>query len=170
MTRTRGERPRRLRPRPSARASGQALPHDLSVGLSPDPATSSAPWLVLCPPDCLVLRDPAPRQLRRVARGEPVVLVTDRVFGRRQLRRTARRSGLTVERELLVLPGTRHALVTVDEDPVAHRQLWERVAAVPPGLTWAWLPAHAALAVVRRVPWSWTGSAVGGHVLIGTRT
>jgi hypothetical protein len=170
VTRIGGERPRRQRPRPSSRAVPRVVPRVHPVGLSPDPATATAPWLALCPPESLLLRDPAPRQVRRVARGDRVVLVSDRAFGRWRLRRTARRAGLSVERELLVLPGTRRALVTVDEDPAAIRQLWEGVAAVPPGLTWAWLPGHAVLAAARRVPWSWTGSVLGGHVLIGTRS
>ncbi len=116
-----------------------------------------------------MLRDPEPDRVRRTPPGRPVVLVTDRPVGRRRLRRTARRAGVTVERELLVLPGTRHALVSVDEDPTAIRHLWDAVAAVPPGLTWATLPASALVIVAGRLPWRWSGALLGGHVLIGRR-
>lgn len=132
-------------------------------------AASSAPWLTLCPASTRLIRDPAAEQVRRLARGERVVLVSDRPLGRRRLRRVARRSGLEVERELLVLPGTRRALVTVDEHPAAVRMLWESVAAVPPGVTWAAAPLGAAVRLARRMPWHWTGSVLGGHVLVGRR-
>ena len=137
--------------------------------VSADPGTSSAPWQALCPPQAPVLRDPDVSQVRRTRPGQPVVLVSDRVGGRRRLRRTARLGGLLVDRELLVLPGTRRTLVTVDEDPTAVRHLWDSVAAVPPGLTWAALPVTGILHLGRRMPWRWTGAVVGGHVLIGRR-
>src|SRR5690242_6193550 len=72
----------------------------------------SAPWLALCPP-ATVLRDPTPYRARGGEPGSQVVLASDRPFGRRRLRRTARLAGLVVERELLVLPGTRQPLVAV---------------------------------------------------------
>lgn len=136
---------------------------------SPQAAAVAAPWRALCPASARLLRDPTAAQVRRAARGEQLVLVSDRLLGRGRLRRSARRGGLITERELLVLPGTRRTLVTVDEDRTAVRLLWENVAAVPPGLTWASLPVSAAVRLARRAPWQWTGSVVGGHVLIGRR-
>lgn len=130
---------------------------------------SSAPWRTLCPPEARLLRDPDPRVLRRTPSGRTLVLVSDRLWGRRRLRAAARRGGLVVDRELLVLPGTRRSLVTVDEDPTAVRHLWASVAAVPPGLTWASLPLTGVLLLVGRMPWQWTGAVLGGHVLIGRR-
>ena len=138
--------------------------------IHPAPATTpSAPWLALCPSAVRVLRDPTPNRVRIGAPGSQVVLVSDRLFGRRRLRRTARLGGLVVERELLVLPGTRRPLVAIDEDEAAVRHFWTAIAVVPPGLTWASLPTTAAVHVARRLPWSWTGSVLGGHVLIGRR-
>src|SRR4029077_17977178 len=88
--------------------------------VQPAPAgLPSAPWLAICPTGARVLRDPSPARVRRDALDDRVVLVSDRMFGRRRLRRTARLGGLVIERELLVLPGTRRALVTVDEDATA---------------------------------------------------
>jgi hypothetical protein len=161
---THGRHPRGHRT--SLRVSG--LP-DLASAARPQAATVSAPWLALCPPSARLLRDPTVEQVRRAGPGEPLALVTDRLLGRRRLRRLARRAGLIVERELLVLPGTRRALVTIDEHPAAVRLLWDNVAAVPPGLTWSSLPVGLALRLARRLPWHWTGSLVGGHVLVGRR-
>ncbi|HEY3531224.1 MAG TPA: hypothetical protein VGK78_18925 [Nocardioides sp.] len=135
--------------------------------LRPQAAAVSAPWRALCPPSARLLRDPTADQVRRAPAGERLVLVSDRPLGRSRLRRAARRGGLVTERELLVLPGTRRTLVTIDEHPTAVRLLWENVAAVPPGLTWASLPVSLAVRLARRLPWQWTGSVLGGHVLIG---
>jgi hypothetical protein len=141
----------------------------LNLAARPPAAPVSAPWRSLCPASARLLRDPTVKQVRRAPRGELLVLVSDRVLGRGRLRRAARRGGLVTERELLVLPGTRRTLVTLDEHPTAVALFWENVAAVPPGLTWTSLPIGAAVRLARRVPWQWTGSVVGGHVLIGTR-
>ena len=138
--------------------------------VQPAPAgLPSAPWLAICPTGARVLRDPSPARVRRDALDDRVVLVSDRMFGRRRLRRTARLGGLVIERELLVLPGTRRALVTVDEDATAVRHFWSAIAVVPPGLTWQSLPATVAVDIARRLPWSWTGSLLGGHVVIARR-
>ena len=138
--------------------------------VQPPPAgPPSAPWLAICPIGAPVLRDPSPARLHHDALDDRVVLVSDRMFGRRRLRRTARLGGLVIERELLVLPGTRRALVAVDEDATAVRHFWTAIAVVPPGLTWQSLPATAAVGIARRLPWSWTGSLVGGHVVIARR-
>ncbi len=137
--------------------------------LSAPAGPPAAPWLALCPPGASVLRDPTPDRARAGDPGSRVVLVSDRPLGRQHLRRTATLAGLVVERELLVLPGTRQTLVTVDEDPAAVRLFWTAVAVVPPGLTWASLPATAALRVAQRLPSSWTGAVLGGHLLIARR-
>jgi len=153
-------RPRpRQRPAPAAAAVRRPVTDD----------QASAPWRTLCPADARVLRDPDPRLVRRIPSGRTLVLVSDRMWGRRRLRRAARIGGLVVDRELLVLPGTRHTLVTVDEDPQAVHHLWHSVAAVPPGLTWASLPLTGLLLLARRLPWQWTGAVLGGHVLVGRR-
>jgi hypothetical protein len=116
-----------------------------------------------------VLRDPTAETLRSEASGASVVLVSDRLLGRRRLRSVARSAGLEVDRELLLLPGTRRTLVAVDEDPTALGHFWRSVAVVPPGVTWASLPATAVLRTVRHLPSSWAGAFLGGHALIGRR-
>lgn len=130
---------------------------------------STSPWLVFCPDDVVEMRAPAAGELRRQPAGTPVALVADLPFSRWRLRRLARRAGVTIERELVVLPGTRRVVAIADDTETAVRHLWDNVATVPPGLVLAALPAALALRVARRLPWTVTGALAPGRVLIGRR-
>jgi hypothetical protein len=102
-----------------------------------------------------------------LAPGTRVCLVDDRLLSRRRLRRLVRRARLQVERELIAVPSPGRPLALVDDDADAVRLFWTHVAMVPPGLGRMALPAVAALAVVRRLSWTWTGALVPGHIVIG---
>ncbi|MEP7088463.1 MAG: hypothetical protein ABI776_00040 [Nocardioidaceae bacterium] len=127
------------------------------------------PWRALCPRRVLELRDPSPRTLRTLPPGTEVALVSDRPFGSRHLRRRARRAGVVVSRELIVVPTTTSPLVVLDATEEAVGHFWSSVAAVPPGVTWASAPATVALLLARVLPWRWTTALVPGRVLVGTR-
>ncbi len=154
--------------RPRLRAS---VDPELRLGPGPEhPARlSAAPWQVLGPRPMVELRDPSVDVLTRLRSGTSVALVTDRPGGRRRLRRDARRAGVRIDRELIVLPSTRHAQVVLDDDPAAVRHFWTSVAAVPPGVARLAGPAGVVLRVARRLPWRWTGAVAPGRVLIGSR-
>lgn len=146
----------------------RVLPH-LAPRADGAPLTT-APWRVLTCAEAVELRDPDPRALKELAAGTPVVLVSDLPLSRRRLRRTARRAGVEIDRELLVLPTTGSPRVLVDDDEASVRYLWGAVAMVPPGVARAAAPAALALAVARRLPWSWTGALAPGRVVLGRRS
>jgi hypothetical protein len=100
---------------------------------------------------------------------QPVVLIDQRLFSRRRLRRLARTLSIQVEREFVVLPTLRHPLVLVDDTEPAVHHFWTSIATVPPGLAFTALPASALLALARKLPWSWTGAAAPGRALVGRR-
>jgi L-aminopeptidase/D-esterase-like protein len=131
---------------------------------------SRSPWLALCPPDVVELRAPDAQRVRREPPGTPVALVTDRPFSRRRLRRVARQSGVTIERELVALPTTRFVVALADDNEAAVRHLWRNVVTVPSGMVASPLPAALALRVLRRLPWTATGALAPGRVVIGRRT
>jgi hypothetical protein len=156
----------RTRPgRGTSRSRGQAPV--LPPRSAPDDV--AAPWLALCPRGATVLRDPSPADVHATDPGTPLVLVTDRPWGRQRLRRTARQSGVMVQREILLLPSTSHTIVSVDEEAEAVRYFWRSVAMVPPGVTWPSPALTVALRLAEVLPWRWTGLALGGHLLIGIR-
>lgn len=128
-----------------------------------------APWRALCPRRVLELRDPTLHTLRSLPPGTAVALVTDGPLNRVRLRRRARRSGVRIDRELVVVPTTTAPLVVLNNTEDAVRHFWDAVAAVPPGLTWASAPAGIALRLGRRAPWRWTGTLTPGCVLVGSR-
>jgi hypothetical protein len=131
---------------------------------------STAPWLALCPEGTVEVDvRHGWRSARQLPAGTPVVLLDGPPFSRRRLRRLARRVSATVERELVVLPTAGHPIVLLDDTPEAVRHFWTSVAAVPPGLALAWLPATVVLWIAQRVPWTWTGAVAPGRVLLGTR-
>jgi hypothetical protein len=99
----------------------------------------------------------------------PVILLDQRPFSRRRLRRLARRLSLEVEREFIVLPALRSAIVLIDDSEAAVRHFWKAVATVPPGLASTALPASALLGLARMLPWSWTGAIAPGRALVGRR-
>ena len=138
---------------------------------APEAATGlgRSPWLALCPRDAVVMRDPDPVSLGRLPSGAEVAMVTDGLLARRRLRRRARRSGIVVQRELIVVPGTRSPIVALDDTEAAVRHFWSHVAAVPPGLVLTHVPATLLLLAVRLLPWRWTGALAPGRVLVGSR-
>ncbi|MGH3445761.1 MAG: hypothetical protein ACRDPB_10340 [Nocardioidaceae bacterium] len=136
----------------------------------PSERLAGAPWLALCVPGAVQLRDPSSSELRALPPGSAVVLVSDRPLSRRRLRASARRAGVVVERELIVLPSTAHPVAAVDDTGSAVRHFWQAVAAVPPGLALSAAPAALGLRLARAVPWRWTGAVAPGRVLIGRRT
>ncbi|HZX05369.1 hypothetical protein [Kribbella sp.] len=125
-----------------------------------------APWLQLCPPGTVEidLRD-GPVELPLDG---PVVLVDQRPWSRRRLRRTARELGVVLEREFVVLPTLERPMVVVDDVEEAVRYFWTAVATVPPGLAFA-VPASALLGLARRAPWRWTGALAPARVVVGRR-
>jgi hypothetical protein len=140
-----------------------------------EPQPRVSPWLAICPPGTLEL-DARKIDLRR-AQAEieqltpelPVVLIDQRPFSRRKLRRLALRLGVEVEREFIVLPTLGHPIVVIDDTGAAVRHFWTGIATVPPGLALTALPASALLDLARRLPWSWTGAATPSRVLVGRR-
>ncbi len=155
----------------AATQDGAVEPVDPSTPTQPGGGSGLArsPWLALCPRDAVVLRDPDRVTLDRLPSGTPVALVTDGPLARRRLRRRARVCGVAVERELIVVPGTRRPLVALDDSEESVRHFWTHVAAVPPGLMLTHLPATLVLLAVRLLPWRAAGAVAPGRVLVGSR-
>ena len=130
---------------------------------------NEAPWRALCPRGVVELRNPAASTLQRLASGTPVALVCDSHLARFRVRRRARRAGIRVVRELVVVPSTSSPIVVLDETQAAVRHFWTSVAAVPPGLTRASAPATLALRIARVLPWRCTGLLAPGRVVVGVR-
>ena len=128
----------------------------------------SRPWLLLAPEGAVSV--PA-AHLRRPDDVPPapisLVVCSSHPGGRRRLRRRARRAGLVVTRELIVLPTLRHPIVVLDDNAASVGDFWASIAAVPPGLARSATVAGACLRLARRAPWRWTGALAPGHVLIG---
>jgi hypothetical protein len=99
----------------------------------------------------------------------PVVLIDQRPFSRRRLRRLARELSIEIEREFIVLPTIGRPIVAIDDTEAAIRHFWTAIATVPPGLAISAVPASALLSLARRLPWSWTGAAAPGRALVGRR-
>lgn len=132
-------------------------------------AERTAPWLVLCPGAVVEVRGFDRAALAGLAPGTEVAVVVDGPFARRRLRRLAAEAGVTIDRELIVLPSTTHPVVVVDDVESAVQHLWRSVAAVPPGVCRTAPVASAALRLAGRAPWSWTGGLAPGRVLVGVR-
>lgn len=136
-------------------------------GTAPD---SHVPWLYLTPVGTHSVPAQDLRRLSaRFAPGTKVAVACNAPFSSVRLRRAARRAGVSVDRELIVLPSLSSPWVIVDdlEAPVQH--FLRSIATVPPGLTFSMIPATLALAVARAVPWRWLGLVAPGRVLIGTK-
>ncbi|GAA0946940.1 hypothetical protein GCM10009554_43310 [Kribbella koreensis] len=140
-----------------------------------EPAGSSrlatSPWMTLCPLgtleiDARAIDDDLSDQLKPDL---PVVLIDQRPFSRRRLRRLARELAIAVEREFIVLPTLGRPIVLIDDTEAAVRHFWTTIATVPPGLALSAVPASALLSLARRLPWSWTGAAAPGRALVGRR-
>jgi len=155
----------------AATDGGAPEPTDPAGPAAPRPGSGlgRSPWLALCPRDAVVLRDPDRLALDRLPSGTSVALVIDGPLARWRLRRRARRCGVVVERELIVVPGTRRPIVALDDTEASVRHFWSHVAAVPPGLTRTHVPATAVLLAARMLPWRWTGALAPGRVLVGSR-
>lgn len=141
---------------------------------SPEPVgrvrPPKSPWLQLCPPGTVELDiRSGPVEAPHLSAGLPVVLMDQRPFSRRRLRRVARDLGIMLEREFVVLPTIDRPMVIIDDVQAAIRHFWTTMATVPPGLVLTALPASALLSLARRAPWRWTGAIVPGRVAIGRR-
>lgn len=158
------------------RTSGSAN-HQLDIAalteIEPWGGSSSVapPWTLLCPENARQVgaRDPW-QALSRLPAGTPVTVVDDRPLSRWRLRRLARRAGICIERELIVLPTCGRPIAVVDDVESAVHQFWCSLATVPPGLTATAIPAAVALRVARSLPWTWTGAMAPGRVIVGRRT
>lgn len=86
--------------------------------------------------------------------------------GGRRLRESARRAGLTVERELLAIPSAEQPMLVLDDDPDALAWLCRSVLTVPPGTTWPAPLVDVALRLLARpgprrlLGWALPGRAV----------
>jgi hypothetical protein len=140
------------------------------LGTVPTPAARRPPWVVLAPADAVQLASHAVRESQRLAPGTPVVLVANRPFARRHLRRTAQRAGISVRRELLVLPDVRHPLVVLDDHDDCIALFWQAVAMVPPGLTRVHPVATLGLRVLAHTSPELTRRFAPGRILIGQTT
>jgi hypothetical protein len=131
------------------------------------PATS--PWLTLCPAGTVEIdaRDGRGAIAGHLPADTPVVLVDDRPFSRRRLRRLADRLSVVIERELIVLPTVGRPIILVDDTEAAVRHFWTAIATVPPGMAFTALPATVMLGLARSLPWGWTGAAAPGRAIIG---
>ncbi|MDX6246895.1 MAG: hypothetical protein QOF10_255 [Kribbellaceae bacterium] len=131
-----------------------------------------SPWMALCPLGTIEIdaRTTDAAGVGRLAPDLPVVLLDQRPFARRRLRRLARRFSVEVEREFIVLPTMRSAIVLIDDTEAAVRHFWTAIATVPPGLAITALPASALLGLARILPWSWTGAIAPGRALVGRRS
>jgi hypothetical protein len=129
----------------------------------------ASPWLTLCPAGTVEIdaRDVRGALAGRRPANTPVVLVDDRPFSRRRLRRLADRLSVVIERELIVLPTVGRPIILVDDTEAAVRHFWTAIATVPPGLAFTALPATAMLGLARFLPWRWTGAAAPGRAVIG---
>lgn len=137
-----------------------------------DPTPSRAPWRALGPVgphDTVEFWHARNADLRNLPAGASAFLIEDRVLARRRLRRLARRHGLVLERELVAIPSARAAVVLLDDRPEAVRRFWATVITVPPGISRGWLPATLLLTVARRAPWTWTGAAAPGRVVLARK-
>jgi hypothetical protein len=130
---------------------------------------AASPWLTLCPAGTVEIDA---REVRGATAGQlpadtPVVLVDDRPFSRRRLRRLADQLSVVIEREFIVLPTVGRPIILVDDTEGAVRHFWTAIATVPPGLAFTALPATAMLGLARLLPWRWTGAAAPGRAIIG---
>lgn len=128
-----------------------------------------SPWLTLCPAGTVEIDA---REVRGGIAGQlpadtSVVLVDDRPFSRRRLRRLADQLSVVIEREVIVLPTLGRPIILVDDTEAAVRHFWTAIATVPPGLAFTALPATAMLGLARLLPWRWTGAAAPGRATIG---
>ena len=110
------------------------------------------------------------RLLEDLPEGAWVAILDDRPLSRVRLRRMARRAGVAVERELLVLPSLEAPASVVEDVEGAVRRHWSTGASrrTAPGL--AAPLSEVAHRVGRGLPWAWTGWLVRGRVVVARRS
>jgi hypothetical protein len=135
------------------------------------PLSAVPPWMTLCPLGTVEIdaRTFGAGDTEQLKPDLPVVLIDQRPFSRRRLRKLARQLSIAVEREFIVLPTLRRPIVLIDDTEAAVRHFWTAIATVPPGLAITALPASVLLGLARQLPWSWTGAAAPGRALVGRR-
>lgn len=154
----------------SVRRPMRLRPASRSLEAVRPPAGERRPWLVLAPADAIELEPRSMRKTLRLAPGTPVVLVANRPLAQRHLRRVAGRAGISVQRELIVLPSTRSPLVVVDDEDQSIALFWQAVAMVPPGLTHAQGVATLVLRFLALASPALTRRFAPGRILIGHTT
>lgn len=97
-----------------------------------------------------------------------VAIVDDRPFSRLRLRRLARRCGLVIERELIVLR-TVGAAVAVVEDAHPHAATRVPFSSAPFLVGGGALTPVLPIWLVRMLPWSWTRWLASDRVLLARR-
>lgn len=141
-------------------------------------AAGAAHPCVVAPPGAVRLdahwRWPAgAREARRalaLAPGTPVALWASGPLARLRGRRLARRAGLVLEREYVVLPTASHPAFYVEDSPTAMGWFTSRVLTPPPGLAVGTGLANVALAVVRALaPSSLLGALSPSRLAVGYR-
>lgn len=147
-----------------------------ATSVTPGPASTpdrahvaTGPWRLLGPEGMVETRGACAPALRALPVGTAVCLVEDRALARWRLRRLARRAGIVVERELIVLPRVSAPIVVLDDARESVTAFWQRIAAVPPGVARAHALADLAVRAARLLPWRVTGAVAPGRVLIGRR-
>lgn len=143
-------------------------------GVAPAP-DSPAPWSVLTPENTVAVDVRRHRassfrsQVNALPSGTWVTVIDDHTLSRWRLRRLARRTGLDIERELIVLPDFGAPVAVVEDVEWAVHQFWRSTASRRPQCR----PAPTAASLVWRgarvLPWSWTGRLAPGRVLVARR-
>jgi hypothetical protein len=131
-------------------------------------------WRLLAPKEAVVVDMPsgllavrrASAQLRALPTGTPVVLLDHRPGGRLRVRRIAATGAVVVDRQYVVLPSLRKAIVVAED--TADSLLWtcRSLVAPPPGVTWAHGLVDAAIRFLRRRP-GVAGWLAAGRVVVG---
>lgn len=136
------------------------------------PADAPAPWAVLSPENTVAVdargRRAAGcrREVAALPAGTWVTVIDDRLLSRWRLRRLARRCGLEIERELIVLPDFAAPLAVVEDVEWAVHQFWRSTASRRPQCHPVPLPAAMAWHGARVLPWQWTGRLATGRVVV----
>lgn len=147
--------------------SSTLMPTPIAAPVGQEGAAALAPpWRLFQPTGAVLLTATQSRAVRRLPPGTPVMVADHRLLSR--WRQARWRSALSIEREVVVLPTLAHPVALVDVTPEAVQQFWA-LATVPPGITWAAVPASLVLMLARRLPWSWTAALAPGRVVVGVR-
>lgn len=142
------------------------------TGPGPGTRVSGLPWSLLAPVGSPVIevrgrRAGAVELLRALPSRTPVLLTDSRPGARRRLRRVARKAGVRVQRECVVLPSLRAGLFVADDVPLTVSWLCRSALTVPPGTTWLAAPVDLAIRALSRLPWWVLGAIAPGRVVSG---